>query len=622
MKIVKLSALILMSAAVSCDPVGRTPGNEEVPGGHNPVHKDFISVEFLAHDEPYEGCVPRLAATYGEWTMFETTRQDEDDFISLLFVKEGDKNCYLATLTDGTVSFSSYSDVLVQDVPDEVMSLWYEDGKLVVYSAEVDQETGMLCSISRVTEDDFPEENMSHIMPVDYFDDLDREIRSTVLGFFDDLGSKISEMGSFLSLIPYSSSGSIVTSMWTKVFIPLAKASLCPDSYENLDGLLEEQISIIGKQIVVSLLPRSVTEINRKFKKGMLLYKYGDYIFGDEEVDDMMSDEELLTTAESWNYKSLWSMSQNQVMEEYSEKYEMTVRVSDVTESGARLSSSFYDDGTLGFVSSSGYRYSAEGGKEQEIVSDRLFADAVLSGLESGTKYYAYAYARSMGMEYRSGRISFMTLGGFSVSPTDLEFSSEGGTKGVSVTYSNDDVKSWRISSSPRWCRVEKGDRMFFVTVDESRKNREGTITVTAVFKDGTSQDRDVLVSQTGELSWDNTSWQCSGTVHASFSDGDSYDGMFEFGLDIISVEDNVFYVTGDMAGDYEMYCDENGMLVFEYSESISSGGITTSGEIVMTIKRIDYGSISGTISGTSTTRDEDEVIHLNISGEFTGSMI
>lgn len=76
------------------------------------------------------------------------------------------------------------------------------------------------------------------------------------------------------------------------------------------------------------------------------------------------------------------------------------------------------------------------------------------------------------------------------------------------------------------------------------------------------------------------------------------------------------------MAGDYEMYCDENGMLVFEYSESISAGGITTSGEIVMTIKRIDYGSISGTISGTSTTRDEDEVIHLNISGEFTGSMI
>lgn len=74
-------------------------------------------------------------------------------------------------------------------------------------------------------------------------------------------------MGDFLSLIPYSSSGSILTNLWTKVFIPLTKASLCPYSYDNLDDLLEEQISIVGKQIVVSLLPRSIKEINSKFKK-------------------------------------------------------------------------------------------------------------------------------------------------------------------------------------------------------------------------------------------------------------------------------------------------------------------------------------------------------------------
>ena len=107
------------------------------------------------------------------------------------------------------------------------------------------------------------------------------------------------------------------------------------------------------------------------------------------------------------------------------------------------------------------------GGTEHEIVNNGLFADAVLSDLEPGTQYYAYAYARSMGMEYRSGRVSFMTLGGFSVSPANIEFGSEGGTKGVSVTYDDDAVESWRISASPRWCSVEKGDRMFFVTVDE-----------------------------------------------------------------------------------------------------------------------------------------------------------
>lgn len=187
------------------------------------------------------------------------------------------------------------------------------------------------------------------------------------MGFFDDVGSKISEMGDFLSLIPYSSSGSIVTGLWTRVFVPLAKASLCPDSYETLDGLLEEQINFVGKQIVVSLLPRNVREITGKFKKTMLLYRYGDYIFRDDEIDDMMSDDEMTTVAGSWNTMSRWVIGQNLEMAEYSEKYEMTVRVSDVTEYGARLSSSFYDDGTLGFVSSSGTDIQQKAGRNMRL---------------------------------------------------------------------------------------------------------------------------------------------------------------------------------------------------------------------------------------------------------------
>ena len=621
MRTIQLSAIVFaLSAIVSCDFIDgpRGGGGTGVP---KPVQPDSIHVEFLAHDEPYEGCIPRLAATYDEWTMFETTRPDADDFITLLFLKEGDKGCYLVTLTEETVSFACYSDLLTQDVPDEVISLWYEDGKLAVYSGEVDQGTGELCSISHVTEDGFSGKNVTKTMPADYFDDLDREIRSTVLGFFDDVGSRISEMGDFLSLIPHSSSGSIVTGLWTRVFVPLAKASLCPDSYETLDGLLEEQINFVGKQIVVSLLPRNVREITGKFKKAMLLYRYGDYIFGDDEIDDMMSDDEMTTVAGSWNTMSRWVIGQNLEMAEYSEKYEMTVRVSDVTEYGARLSSSFYDDGTLGFVSSSGYRYSTGGGTEHEIVNDRLFADAVLSDLEPGTQYYAYAYARSMGMEYRSGRVSFMTLGGFSVSPANIEFGSEGGTKGVSVTYDDDAVESWRISASPRWCSVEKGDRMFFVTVDESSESRDGIITVTALFKDGTSMDRDIQVFQFVGLSWNNTSWTCSGTIHVSFSDGESYEQAIEFGLDIVSVENNIFTVSGDMAGDYEMHCDEDGMLVFEYSETNSSGGGSMSAEAVMKVLRVDYGRILGTISGTSTGYFEEVVVKMNASGEFTGDM-
>lgn len=155
MRTIQLSAIVFaLSAIVSCDFIDgpRGGGGTGVP---KPVQPDSIHVEFLAHDEPYEGCIPRLAATYDEWTMFEITRPDADDFITLLFLKEGDKDCYLVTLTEETVSFACYSDLLTQDVPDEVISLWYEDGKLAVYSGEVDQGTGELCSISHVTEDGF-----------------------------------------------------------------------------------------------------------------------------------------------------------------------------------------------------------------------------------------------------------------------------------------------------------------------------------------------------------------------------------------------------------------------------------------------------------------------------------
>ena len=75
------------------------------------------------------------------------------------------------------------------------------------------------------------------------------------------------------------------------------------------------------------------------------------------------------------------------------------------------------------------------------------------------------------------------------------------------------------------------------------------------------------------------------------------------------------------MAGDYEMHCDEAGMLVFEYSETNSSGGAGMSAEAVMKVLRVDYGRISGTISGTSTGYFEEEVVKMNASGEFTGDM-
>lgn len=84
----------------------------------------------------------------------------------------------------------------------------------------------------------------------------------------------------------------------------------------------------------------------------------------------------------------------------------------------------------------------------------------------------------------------------FELSEEKLSFTQDGGSKGVYIT-TNENIKSWDVTSCPSWCKIEKGNYSFFIDVDENEEEtRNGIITVTALTKGGISVDRYLNVEQ------------------------------------------------------------------------------------------------------------------------------
>ena len=128
----------------------------------------------------------------------------------------------------------------------------------------------------------------------------------------------------------------------------------------------------------------------------------------------------------------------------------------------------------------------------------------------------------------------------FELSEGKLSFTQYGGSKGVSVT-TNENIESWDVTSYPSWCKIEKGNYSFFVSADKNAgETRTGTITVTALTREGIPVDRYLSVEQIITLCPDDnhphaidlglpsgTKWCCC-NVGASTPEG--YGGYYAWG--------------------------------------------------------------------------------------------
>ncbi len=72
----------------------------------------------------------------------------------------------------------------------------------------------------------------------------------------------------------------------------------------------------------------------------------------------------------------------------------------------------------------------------------------------------------------------------FSLSEKELNFGKNGGSKPVMVNMS-DNIKSWSISQCPDWCKIERGDYSFWVTVDPSEVGHDQSVIIVTGVVDG-----------------------------------------------------------------------------------------------------------------------------------------
>ena len=303
----------------------------------------------------------------------------------------------------------------------------------------------------------------------------------------------------------------------------------------------------------------------------------------------------------------------------------VSLNVSNVTETTARLVGSY----RLGSNSNMmpvemGYIYKVNGGSGHTEY-DLYFNGITISGLQKATKYIAYAYVKTaMGERVLSPGVIFKTLG-FEAFPTSLTFPTEGDTKIVSLSYLEEDITDWDITSKPSWCIITKDkDRMFSVKVEESSETRSGIIVVTGHSIALGTVTQNIAVTQLGINGWDGTHWLFSGTITTIYTNGSSTSNELNDYLVVNSISNNDIYhgfalTLSSMAGYNANYAiDGNGNLLYNATAitahlihtckiTFVRTGPTTANEVIhyQCSEEDDGFTMSGVLQGTLVDANE-----------------
>ena len=247
---------------------------------------------------------------------------------------------------------------------------------------------------------------------------------------------------------------------------------------------------------------------------------------------------------DGFSYTAFWGQSTNAAESAgqigiHPPAYKVNLDVSNVTENSVCLKGRFQYTSSI-TPNEMGYIIKVDGGPEHTEY-DMNFQGITLSGLQKATKYTANAYVKNMGQRILSPGITFWTLG-FEAFPTSLSFPKEGDTKNVALSYSEQDITHWEVTSKPSWCAVTKDNLgLLAVKVGRTSEARSGTITITAYSNALGSITQDITVTQFGEnsWSWDGTFWTFVGVITTNGPEGYSSSDEMTFTLGVNSVSAN-----------------------------------------------------------------------------------
>ena len=466
----------------------------------------FIDVDFLPESETNGEVAPRLVVNFNdEAAMIELRRPSTSDPMESVLLLCPDKEAMMLCGNDSIMVCATYDMDTYTPSHDVLIVTPMDDDAMLLTKGFMDWYSNTLTTsdmmVLPVNDNSKNRENRG---------DIDGEIRSFFFNrFVKRLANNFNQVANYSGV--FKVPGTVFSYIGATLTTDLT-AILYADDPEGLTDAMKFSVTNWATQAapisgVLNLLSRESTEMLSITSAVKGWFTNG----GHGAVDDYEGG-----TSE-FAYPSIWSQSGNVIrasdlLNIQSPAYNVSLNVSNVTENSAYLKGRFQYTSSITPVEM-GYIFKISGGPEH-IEHDMNFQGITLSGLQKATKYTAFAYVKGgFGERVLSPGVTFWTLG-FEAFPNSLTFPTEGDTKFVGLSYSEEDITRWDITSKPSWCNTTIDDLgLLAVTVGASTEARSGTITITAHSNTLGNVTENIEVTQIGANGWDGTSWVFSGTI-------------------------------------------------------------------------------------------------------------
>lgn len=446
--------------------------------------------------------------------------EDSDGVTSRMTIVDGDELCtelydpsqpevyvfhYMNTAT-GLSAFITASDkgvTIMEDnpfnpSPASDMVLASKDGQEIVVSFGTfskSDNTYNITSVKRMACESAPKAVKSR------GDDMDFARELVMKDILCPLSTAISNMDSWLGEDNAINTGAKqVLEVWAGWGLPVAEAHLYSNNEEEFQKLLGEKSFTyhVKNNKYVKYVVDVLDDINaaKQIYRGALsaYHHLSNYVIGNDEEYDDVSDEFILTTTDSYSFTS--RRAQESVWKVYddSKLYKPTVRLVGVKDQSASVRGDFsnYD----GRFTVTGY-YLYRDRREVDKISASLDGSVyTFSNLAKGGEYAVTSFATVMGVTYESEPVYFRIDGDLELSNSELTFSDAGGKMDVQVTLPSDKW-TWNAGSQDNWCKVTLSENnSLAVEVSPSSENRETVVTVTATSPEGATQTKTISVRQ------------------------------------------------------------------------------------------------------------------------------
>lgn len=478
----------------------------------NPAEKDFfIDVDFLPKTETNGALAPRLMVNFNdEAVMIELRSPSASTPLESVLFLYPDNKAMMMCGNDNLMVCAEYDMETLAPSDDVLLVTQMDDNALLLTKCVMDWNTNTITKGDQM------------ILPIDGTGKKrtgkggdDDDMRWFFFNhFIKPLTEKLDQFESFCDIFPVPQ-GIVVTYIKT-IISTAAPIILFSDDPESFIDAMEYPITSYTETAVqtgvLHFAPQDVSDMSSRILAGIGWYTSGGHGTVDENEGNGEASKLPFSTFYSQSSNATYAASQISALDPV---YIVNLNVSNITENSAYLRGSFQFGNTSSSITpiEMGYIYKVSGGDEH-TVEDMHFYGKTMSGLHKATKYTAYAYARSiMGDMVLSPAVTFKTLG-FEAFPSSLTFPAEGDTKYVALSYSDEDITSWEITSKPSWCTIIVDDLgLLAVTVGETTEARNGIITITGHSNALGSVIQNITVTQLGKSGWDGTSWLFSGTV-------------------------------------------------------------------------------------------------------------